>query len=94
MLAAWCWPAERSREEWQAAYRDDATGEAGWLIPVRVRECSPRGILAGRTWIDLVGLDEDRARGALLAGVEQRRAKPSRAPSFPVAVRPATFPPS
>jgi hypothetical protein len=34
-------------------------------------------------WLDLVALDEDRAHAALLDGVNQRRAKPSRAPAYP-----------
>ncbi len=83
-----------SAAEWQAAYVDDPEGAAGRLVPVRVRECRPEGLLATRTWIDLIGLDADSARDALLAGIERRRAKPSREPAFPGTVRTTPFPAS
>ena len=78
--------------EWQAAYAEDPDGSAGRLVPVRVRECQPEGLLASRTWIDLIGLDADAARDALLEGIERRRAKPSRAPAFPGAAAAMPFP--
>jgi hypothetical protein len=63
-------------------------------VPVRVRECRPEGLLATRTWIDLIGLDADGARDALLASIERRRAKPSREPAFPGTVHTTPFPES
>jgi TIR domain len=80
--------------EWQAAYAEDPDGSAGRLVPVRVRECRPEGLLATRTWIDLIGLDADGARDALLASIERRRAKPSREPAFPGTVHTTPFPES
>jgi hypothetical protein len=80
--------------EWQAAYAEDPDGSAGRLVPVRVREFRPEGLLATRTWIDLIGLDGDGARDALLAGIAQRRAKPSREPTFPGTVQATSFPSS
>lgn len=77
--------------EWRVAFAKDPTGERGLLVPVRVEEVVPRGLLTTRTYIDLVGLNEETAREELLAGVPPGRAKPSTAPAFPAtpATRPA-----
>ena len=69
--------------EWAAAFAQDPTGAKRKLVPVRVRDCKPTGLLAQVVYIDLVGLDEEAAKAALLAGVKRRRAKPSIAPPFP-----------
>lgn len=83
--------------EWRVAFAKDPTGEQGLLVPVRVEEVAPRGLLKTRTYIDLVGLNEEAAKAELLAGVQPGRAKPSTAPPFPAtaAARPtkATSPP-
>lgn len=56
--------------EWAAAFATDPTGQARKLIPVRVRECTPGGLLAQINYIDLVGLkSEDAARERLLKGL-------------------------
>lgn len=69
--------------EWAAALAHDPTGTQGALVPVRVRECTPPGMLRPLLYIDLVGLDEAMARDTLLAGVRRGRAKPTIAPGFP-----------
>ncbi len=69
--------------EWAAAFAQDPTGELGKLIPVRVGECNPKGLLPQIVYIDLVGKSEEDARGALLSGITQKRAKPATAPAFP-----------
>jgi WD40 repeat protein len=75
--------------EWQAAWRTDALGAGRALVPVRVQECRPTGLLGGVVWIDLVGLDEGSARNALLDGVRSVMAGddspriPRIAPPFP-----------
>jgi hypothetical protein len=69
--------------EWAAALAHDPTGRQGTLLPVRVRECTPPGMLRPLLYIDLVGLDEATARDTLLAGVHRERAKPTIAPGFP-----------
>jgi hypothetical protein len=69
--------------EWAAAFAEDPTGAKRELVPVRVSACKLTGLLAQIVFIDLVGLDEATAKEALLAGVKQRRAKPSTAPPFP-----------
>ena len=69
--------------EWAAAFAQDPTGENRRLIPVRVREFDRRGLLAQINYVDLVDLDEEAARMALLEGIEPGRAKPATPPAFP-----------
>jgi CHAT domain/TIR domain len=69
--------------EWQAAFRKDPTGERGLLIPVRVASVGLQRLPGTRVYVDLVDLDAEAARQALLAAIEQRRAKPSREPRYP-----------
>ena len=69
--------------EWAAAFVADPTGEQRKLVPVRVRDCEPRGLLKAVVYVDVVGLSEPASRDALLAGVRMRRAKPPDAPGFP-----------
>jgi hypothetical protein len=69
--------------EWAAAFRDDPTGKQRKLVPVRVRECNPDGLLGSVVYVDVVGLSEAASRAALLAGVTDGRAKPTGAPAFP-----------
>jgi tetratricopeptide (TPR) repeat protein len=94
--------------EWQAAYHKDPTGEQGFLLPVRVRPCQVEGLLGPLVYIDLVDLDEAKAKEKLMAGVHRhdqdqpKRAKPAGAPGFPGKVQhsvaepqsfPGAFPP-
>ncbi len=72
-----------TQPEWAAAFVQDPTGQKGFLLPVRVRPCQLTGLLSSIIYLDLVDLDASEATAALLAGVRQTRAKPSRAPSFP-----------
>lgn len=70
--------------EWAAAIRQDPTGERGVLLPVRVRPCEPRGLLAQVVRVDLVGVrSKDDARRLLLEGVSRLRAKPLQEPDAP-----------
>jgi hypothetical protein len=69
--------------EWAEAFARDPTGQSGSLLPVRVRPCQPTGLLRALVYVDLVGLDEEAARKALLEGADLGRAKPSTPPSFP-----------
>jgi hypothetical protein len=55
--------------EWTAAFASDPACEHGTLIPVRVRECQPDGLLRPIVYIDLVGLSVADARGAFLEGI-------------------------
>ena len=69
--------------EWAAAFAADPTGGAHNLLPVRVVECSAKGLLAQIVYIDLVNRNETDARDELLKGVNSGRAKPATAPRFP-----------
>ncbi len=69
--------------EWAAAFRHDAKGKQGRVLPVRIQKCEVEGLLGSIVYIDLVGQDEAQARGHLLAGVQRERAKPATVP-FPV----------
>jgi tetratricopeptide (TPR) repeat protein len=69
--------------EWSVAFCNDPEGMRRKLVPVRVEECHPEGLLKARVYIDLVGLDETAAATALLNGVAPGRAKPATSPAFP-----------
>jgi tetratricopeptide (TPR) repeat protein len=69
--------------EWRAAFASDPTGEQGLLLPVRVAEVTPPGLLRSRVYLDLVGLDEPTATARLLAGVRSGRAKPAGRRPYP-----------
>src|SRR5262245_21408390 len=80
--------------EWAAAFARDPTGTQGLLLPVRIHDCELQGLLPQIVYVDLVGLDAQDAREALLAGVQRQRAKPTRAPGSPgPRPRPGTMPP-
>ncbi len=78
--------ARFTQPEWAAAFVQDPTGVEGSLLPVRVQECEPKGLLPQIVYVDLVGLDEAAAKDTLLAGVSRKRAKPIAPPGFPGAV--------
>lgn len=72
--------------EWAAVFAGDAESAKRTLVPVRVRECKPEGLLKSLIYVDLVGLTEVEAKPALLGAFEDR-AKPVTPPKFP-----ASFP--
>ena len=71
--------------EWRVAFGRDPTGESGVLVPVRVEDCDPPGLLSTRVYVDLVGVDEVTARERLLTGLRggERPGRPTTAPVFP-----------
>jgi WD40 repeat protein len=78
--------------EWAAAFVQDPTGERGTLLPIRVRKCELTGLFASIVYLDLVGLDEAKARDSLILGVSstlnpRTRRKPSSAPAFPTSIK-------
>ena len=77
-----------TKPEWQAAFAQDPTGEKGILLPVKVRECKPEGLLGPIVYIDLVDKKTAEAKKILLAGVKLKRAKPKTAPQFPGGKKP------
>lgn len=57
--------------EWTAALASDPTGAKRTVIPVRVRDCEPPGLLRTIIYIDLVGLRPDEARKKLIAEIKK-----------------------
>ena len=84
--------AEYTQPEWAAAFVRDPRGKGRTLIPVRVAECTPDGLLAPIVYADLVGLDEPSARRTLLDAFKER-GKPPVAPEFPGETRSLSLPP-
>lgn len=56
--------------EWTSVFVTDPTCEVGRLVPVRIRECEPTGLLRPIVYIDLVGLTPDTARQKFLSEIE------------------------
>jgi HEAT repeat protein len=75
--------------EWTAMFVKDPTGAERKLIPVRVEELDPGGLLSAVVYIDLVGKDETAAIRELLSKVKEERPKPVHAPTFPGKSRPS-----
>jgi hypothetical protein len=71
-----------SGAEWRVAFANDPTGEQGLLLPVRVEQVQPPGLLQTRVYVDLVGLSRQTARTRLLEGVRPP-GRPQREPPFP-----------
>ena len=72
--------------EWRPGFKADPSGKQRRLLPVRVEECEPKGLLADRVWIDLVDTDEAAARTRLreeIAKALRGRGRPATAPGFP-----------
>jgi TIR domain len=70
--------------EWRVAFASDPSGEKAMLVPVRVADFAPPGLLATRIYIDLVGKDQEMARVALFDGLRGRAARtPTEVPRFP-----------
>ncbi|WP_322770676.1 TIR domain-containing protein, partial [Frankia sp. Cr1] len=81
--------------EWLAIWPEDPEGAKRRIVPVRVADCQPTGLLRSITYIDLVGRDETAAADTLLTGITgsvEGRAKPAVAPPFPGAAARPAFP--
>jgi Tfp pilus assembly protein PilF len=88
--------SEFGEAEWRVAFAADPGGQERRLVPVRVADCRPEGLLGTRVYIDLVGLGQVEARRALLAGLKEG-GRPEGAPAFPASevsgeVAPPRFP--
>jgi len=67
-------------EEWQAALVKEK------LLPLRIAECDLDGLLAPRTYLDLVGVPEAEARERIVAELKKRDGedpRPKVKPAFP-----------
>ncbi|MEM7793002.1 MAG: toll/interleukin-1 receptor domain-containing protein [Cyanobacteria bacterium P01_C01_bin.118] len=75
--------AEYTQPEWAAAFANDPESKTRKLLPIRVGDCRPTGMLRLIVYVDLVGLEEEAARQAVLAALEER-VKPVTKPTFPL----------
>jgi tetratricopeptide (TPR) repeat protein len=78
--------SEFGAAEWLAAFARDPLGASSRLLPVRVADCEPPGLLNQVVPVDLFGADETTARAALLEAAraaQSGRAKPAAPPVFP-----------
>jgi len=75
--------SEYATAEWSAAFTADPRGDECKLVPVRIADCKPPGLLGSIVYIDLFDSDEGLALQRLLQGVQTGRAKPTEPPSFP-----------
>lgn len=67
-----------TQPEWQAAFAQDPTSEKSKLIPIKVSDYEPIGLLKQIVYIDLFDLEVEVAKNRLLAGVDfSRRARNS-----------------
>lgn len=61
--------------EWQAAWKEDPTGQARKLLVVRIEDCAQPGLLGQLVPVDLFGIDEKDAKTRLLAAAHDQRGK-------------------
>src|SRR5262249_34668973 len=76
-----------TQPEWAVAFANDPKSGKKRLIPIKVGDCRPEGLLSQIIYINLVGLGEQDAAMALLGGLKDR-GKPAESPSFPAARHP------
>ena len=80
-----------AESEWRPGFVADPCGAGRRLLPVRIEDCQPTGLLSDRVYIDLVGLDEATARAKLgeeVADALRGHARPTSRPRFPRAPTP------
>jgi hypothetical protein len=65
-----------TQAQWAAVFRQDPANEHRRLLPVKVENCQPTGLLATHNPIDLYQLDETEANERLLAFLAAERFQP------------------
>ena len=91
LLSPSYFPSDYTTAEWTAILAPDPLNRGRRLVPVRVVDCRPEGLLGPLAYTDLAGKSEPEARSALLAALQflkKGRGKPAEQPSYPGA-RPA-----
>jgi TIR domain/Tetratricopeptide repeat/NB-ARC domain len=82
-----------AQPEWAAALVQDPAGSKRLLIPIRIEDVQPDGLLAPLIYIDLAGLSESVAKDRLLKEIRQTlssdSARPETAPDFPSSALPS-----
>ena len=71
------------KAEWSAYFRMDPDGDGRRLVPVRIDDCEPEGLLAQIVYIDLHQTTEATARNRLLEGVGDAGYGSKGPPAFP-----------
>ena len=71
-----------TQPEWAAAFASDPQSIERELIPVRVKECQPTGLLKPIVYVDLVGMPQAAAKQKVLDSLRDRL-KPESEPTFP-----------
>lgn len=74
--------SEYCQSEWAATYNCDPTGENKKLIPIRVDNVKPDGLLSSIIYIDLYNCNEETAKKKLLNGIDENE-NPRKKPKFP-----------
>jgi len=74
--------AKYTQSEWASAFAQDPQSIERKLIPIRVADCKPDGLLKTIAYVDLVGCSQVDATEKLRQMLHDR-AKPSQAPAFP-----------
>lgn len=78
-----------TQPEWAAAFAQDPMGTGRKLIPVRIDECRPVGLLQQLIYLDLADVSNEHIAARLvLEGVRTGRGRSTAAPPFP---RPASL---
>lgn len=75
--------SEYCQAEWAAIYNCDPIGENKKLIPVRVDDVKPEGLLSSIIYIDLYNCVERIAKKKLLNGIDENE-NPRKKPNFPL----------
>ena len=71
-----------TQPEWAAAVADDPESIRRKLIPVKVKECKPTGLLSQINYVDLTKASETEAKLLLIDSLKER-IKPEIQPDFP-----------
>jgi TIR domain-containing protein len=70
--------------EWASRFASDPTGMGKELIPIRVKPCTPTGLLKPLIFIDLVGVESElEAVITLLSGIIDASGRTTAKPHFP-----------
>jgi hypothetical protein len=77
-----------TQPEWAAAFVSDPQSIDRKLLPVKVKDCKPEGLLGPIVYVDLVGRSAAEAKQLLLDALPER-AKPETSPDFPGTEAPA-----
>jgi TIR domain/Effector-associated domain 9 len=71
-----------TQPEWAAAFTNDPESLKRKMIPIRVKECQPTGMLQSVVYVDLVGVPRAEAKQKVLESLRDR-IKPESEPLFP-----------